>query len=68
MVHIRFRFVLFLTVIFAPIAPVALGQSISLTVDATQVQRKIVRTHIVMPVKPGRLSEARHTRPGLRRE
>lgn len=53
MVHIRFRFVLFLAVIFASIAPVALGQNISLTVDATQVQRKIVRTHIVMPVKPG---------------
>ncbi|MGH9683401.1 MAG: M61 family metallopeptidase [Candidatus Acidiferrales bacterium] len=56
MAQIRFRFVLCFAVIFALIAPAVLAQSgetISLTVDATQVPQKIVRTHIVMPVKPG---------------
>ena len=51
-----FRMSLVLGAIFALVAPAALAQAgskISLTVDATQVPAKIVRTNMVIPAKPG---------------
>ena len=53
--RIRVRGPLVALTVFLLGAPLALAQSgpITLTVDATQVARKIVRTTMVMPVKPG---------------
>ena len=39
-----------------PAARAQSGQPISLTVDATQTQKKILHAHLVMPVKPGPLT------------
>jgi predicted metalloprotease with PDZ domain len=53
------RFTLVLTIVAALAAPALLAQSsqtISLTVDATQAPIKLVRSHIVMLVKPGPLT------------
>jgi len=53
------RFTLVLTILIALAAPALRAQSsqtISLTVDATQAPIKLVRSHIVMPVKSGPLT------------
>jgi predicted metalloprotease with PDZ domain len=53
------RLLLGLAVVFTLLAPAVMAQSaqnISLTVDASQAPLKIVRSHIVMPVKPGPLT------------
>ncbi|HXN74310.1 MAG TPA: hypothetical protein VN861_17315 [Candidatus Acidoferrales bacterium] len=53
------RLVLGLVVLIALVVPGVLaqsGQTISLTVDASQAPLKIIRSHIVMPVKPGPLT------------
>src|SRR5580700_3491128 len=53
------RFTLVLTILIALAAPALRAQSsqtISLTVDATQAPIKVVRSHIVMPVKSGPLT------------
>ena len=53
------RFLAHLAVVAVLAAPVAFAQSaenISLTVDATQTPRKILRSHLVIPVKPGPLT------------
>lgn len=57
--RMRFSFSVVLAAVCAVLAPTALAQAgskISLTVDATQVPEKIVRTHMVIPVKPGPLA------------
>src|ERR1700691_4630672 len=59
MIVTRIKTSVFLAAILALAAPAGFaqsGQRISLTVDATQVPEKIVRTHLVMPVKPGPLT------------
>lgn len=59
MTRLRCRFAFLLAVIFMLAAPLAFAQSgetIQLTVDATNVPLKIVRTHMVMPVQPGPLT------------
>jgi predicted metalloprotease with PDZ domain len=43
-------------VLAAPAALAQSGQAISLTVDATQTPQKILRVHMVLPVKPGPLT------------
>ncbi len=43
-------------VLAAPAALAQSGQTISLTVDATQTPQKILRVHMVLPVKPGPLT------------
>jgi predicted metalloprotease with PDZ domain len=40
----------------APAALAQSGQTISLTIDATQTPQKILRVHMVLPVKPGPLT------------
>ena len=40
----------------APFALAQSGQTITLTVDATQTQRKLVHSHLVIPVQPGPLT------------
>ncbi len=55
----RYRSLLLLAMFFGLIATSVWGQTgqvISLTVDATQVQEKILRTHMMIPVKPGPLT------------
>ena len=55
----RFRFGLFLCLLagFVLAAPsILIGESISLTVDATRTQQKILRVHELIPVKPGPLT------------
>jgi predicted metalloprotease with PDZ domain len=54
--RMRFCTLIFLAVIFVLVAPFAYAQqgvTISLTVDATKVPEQLVRTHEVIPVKPG---------------
>ena len=55
----RLRWLVFLAIVWPLAAPAALAQSgetISLTVDATQTPLKILRVHMVIPVKPGPLT------------
>jgi predicted metalloprotease with PDZ domain len=55
----RFRFLGTLAVICTLASPAALalsGQTISLTVDATKTQQKLLHAHLEMPVKPGPLT------------
>jgi len=55
----RLSWLLFLAIIWPLAAPAAWAQSgetISLTVDATQTPLKILRAHLVIPVKPGPLT------------
>ncbi|HVA71548.1 MAG TPA: hypothetical protein VNF02_00450 [Candidatus Limnocylindrales bacterium] len=57
--RLRYRSALFLAVVFLMAAPAVLAQStqtIQLTVDASHVAEKMVRTHMVMPVHPGPLT------------
>jgi predicted metalloprotease with PDZ domain len=53
----RFRALVFLAVTVVIAAPAALtGQTISVTVDATRTQQKLLSAHEVIPVKPGPLT------------
>ena len=53
----RFRSMLFLASVLALTASAALAaETISLTVDATKTQQKLLRSHEVIPVKPGPLT------------
>jgi predicted metalloprotease with PDZ domain len=59
MIRTASRFVLVLAFFAALIAPAVVaqtGQTISLTVDASQAPLKIIRSQIVMPAKPGPLT------------
>jgi predicted metalloprotease with PDZ domain len=53
----RFRALVFLVITLVIAAPAALtGQTISVTVDATRTQQKLLSAHEVIPVKPGPLT------------
>jgi predicted metalloprotease with PDZ domain len=53
----RFRALVFLAITLVIAAPAALaGQTISVTVDATRTQQKLLSAHEVIPVKPGPLT------------
>ena len=53
----RFRSLLFLASVVALTVSTAIAaETISLTVDATKTQRKLLRSHEVIPVKPGPLT------------
>jgi predicted metalloprotease with PDZ domain len=53
----RFRSLLFLASVLALASSVALAaETITLTVDATKTQQKILRSHEAIPVKPGPLT------------
>jgi predicted metalloprotease with PDZ domain len=53
----RLRALVFLAITLAMAAPAALtGQTISVTVDATRTQQKLLSAHEVIPVKPGPLT------------
>jgi predicted metalloprotease with PDZ domain len=55
----RIRLLCFFAVLALPAASLAVAQSadtITLTVDATQSPRKILHSHLVIPVKPGPLT------------
>jgi predicted metalloprotease with PDZ domain len=59
MLKLRFRLSLYLVALLALGAAPAMAQAgptIQLTLDATQAPRKILRTHEVVPVKPGPLT------------
>ena len=57
MQRLLFRSVLFLAAVLCATASVAFAaETISLTVDATKTPEKILRSHEVIPVKPGPLS------------
>jgi len=45
-----------LTVLTAPVAIAQTGETISLTIDATQSPQKLLHAHLVLPVKPGPLT------------
>jgi len=53
----RFRVLVFLAITLVIAAPAALtGQTISVTVDATKTQQKLLSAHEIIPVKPGPLT------------
>ena len=53
----RFRSLVFIASILALAASAALAEeAISVTVDATKTQQKLLHAHLVMPVKPGPLT------------
>src|SRR5271168_2432959 len=53
----RFRSLVFFLSVLALAASAALAdEAISVTVDATKTQQKLLHTHLVMPVKPGPLT------------
>ena len=53
----RVRSFVFLASVLALAASAALAEeTISVTVDATKTQQKLLHTHLVMPVKPGPLT------------
>src|SRR5271170_2526903 len=53
----RFRSLVFFVSLLALAASAALAEeSISVTVDATKTQQKLLHAHLVMPVKPGPLT------------
>ena len=55
----RIRLLVFLAIVWAlaaTAAPARAGETISLTVDATKTQQKLLRAHLAMPVNPGPLT------------
>jgi predicted metalloprotease with PDZ domain len=52
----RFRLVLLIACLFIATGTVVRAEDISLTVDATKTQNKILHAHLVMPVKAGPLT------------
>ena len=50
-----FGFIAVLAVLAAPVALAQSGETISLSIDATQTQRKLLHAKLVIPVKPGPL-------------
>ncbi|MFZ0744168.1 MAG: M61 family peptidase [Terracidiphilus sp.] len=53
----RLRTLVCIAIVLVLAAPAALaGETISLTIDATKTQQKLLRAHLVMPVKPGPLT------------
>src|ERR1700736_6215803 len=57
MVLCSVRSFFFIALLAGVLAPAVLAEdAISLTVDATKTQQKLLRIHLVMPVKPGPLT------------